>query len=323
MPRKLKNKKVGQAISEKELKKAKNKKIKEREDRIRQRKAQVDFDSDDEMVIQMTNRNNIAKERKRITKEKREEMKKKKRMKKIKIVLELIMILGLVSGAIVFAMTSPIFNIKEIVVINNVNVSSEEIISLSELQTGENLFKFLKTGVRNKIKENPYVEDIKIRRKIPSIVEINVIEREPKYSIDFMEKFAYINTQGYILEISDENKNLPVIRGITTAEEQIVPGNRLDNNDLIMLEDIIKIMNIAKEDGLSEKVSSINIIEKNNYSIDIEEEKKTIYLGDNTNLENKMLNAIAIIEKEKGNEGYIYVNGDLNNKFKPYFKKKV
>ena len=31
----------------------------------------------------------------------------------------------------------------------------------------------------------------------------------------------------------------------------------------------------------------------------------------------------AIIEKEKGKEGDIFVNGDLNNKFQPYFREKV
>lgn len=323
MYKKTKNKKVGQDTSEKELNKTKKQKNKERENRIKQKKSQASIDSEDEMVIRMTNRNNIAKEKKRVSNEKREEIKRKKRALKIKIILELILFLGVVAGVTVFAMTSPIFNIKEIVVVNNINVSSEEVISLSELQVGENLFKFIKTSVKNRIKENSYVEDVKIRRKMPSVVEINVIEREPKFSIDFMEKFAYINTQGYILEISDDSKNLPILSGINTIEEEIVPGNRLNNNDLIMLEDIIKIMNIAKDNELSEKITRINIIEKNNYSIYIEEEKKTIYLGDNTNLENKLLNAIAIIEKEKGNEGYIYVNGDLNNKFKPYFKKKV
>lgn len=315
--------KVGQDSYEKELNKTKKQKVKERENRIRQRKAEINYDSEDEMVIQMTNKNNIVKEKRRINSEKREERKKARRINKIKIISKLVLFLALVSGTTAFAMTSPIFNIKEIVVINNNNVSSEEIISLSELQLGENLFRFLKLSVKNKIKENAYVEDIKIKRKIPNILEINVVEREPKFSIDFMEKYAYINTQGYILEISDDSKNLPIIRGVTTNEQEIVSGRRLDNNDLIALEDIIKIMNIMTENDLGEKVSSISIIEKNNYSIYIEEEKKTIYLGDNTNLGNKILNAIAIMEKEKDNEGYIYVNGDLNNKFRPYFKKKV
>ena len=138
-----------------------------------------------------------------------------------------------------------------------------------------------------------------------------------------MGKYAYINTQGYILEISDTNMELPVIQGISTNEEEIVPNNRLNNDDLTSLENIIKIMDIAKENNLDTKVTNIDISTKNQYSIYIQEEKKRIYLGDNTNLGNKMLYAVSIMEKEKGIEGEIYVNGDLNNKFQPYFKEKV
>ena len=38
-----------------------------------------------------------------------------------------------------------------------------------------------------------------IERKIPNTVEIKVEERIPKYSVDFMGKFMYINSQKYIL----------------------------------------------------------------------------------------------------------------------------
>ena len=178
-------------------------------------------------------------------------------------------------------------------------------------------------GSSGKIKENAYIEDVKIHRKIPNVVQIEITQRQPKYSIDFMGKYAYINSQGYILEVADTNNGLPIIQGISTNEEEIVPNSRLNEDDLTSLENIIKIMDIAKENNLDTKVTSIDITNKNQYSIYIQEEKKRIHLGENTNLGNKMLYAISIMEKEKGIEGDIYVNGDLNNKFQPYFREKV
>ena len=145
----------------------------------------------------------------------------------------------------------------------------------------------------------------------------------PKYSLDFMGKYAYINTQGYILEISEDNKGLPIVQGIATSEEQIAPNNRLNNEDLNKLEDIIKIMNATRENNIDLKVTSIDITNENEYSIYLEEEKKKIHLGDNSNLTNKILHAVAIIEQTKNHEGEIFVNGDLNNKFRPYFREKV
>ena len=330
MPRKSKEKEVdlyypknGQAKNKKIEQKEKVKAMREREKRIKQNKRNENFDLENEMVIQMTNRNNLKKEQKRIRELDEKAEKREKRNKRIKRLLKIIVLLGIVIGGSVFSMTSPMFNIKEIQVTNNNIVTSENIISLSELKVDENMFRFSSSSVKNKIKENAYIEEVKIHRKIPNTIQIEVIERQPKYSVDFMGKYAYINTQGYILEISDTNMELPVIQGISTNEEEIVPNNRLNNDDLTSLENIIKIMDIAKENNLDTKVTSIDISTKNQYSIYIQEEKKRIHLGDNTNLGNKMLYAVSIMEKEKGIEGDIYVNGDLNNKFQPYFREKV
>ena len=302
------------------------KKAKEREKRIKQNKKQNqknDFDIETETVIQMTNRNNRKKAEQKRKEISKQERKRKKRNKKIKFFLKLIVLVGLISGGIVFALTSPIFNIKDIKVLNNSQISTDTIISLSELKYDENIFKFYSKNVIEKIKENPYIENVKIHRKLPNTIEIDIEERVPKYSVDYMGKYAYINNQGYLLEISEDSKKLPIILGVSTAEENIVPGNRLNNDDLTKLEDVIKIMNNAKENNLDTKVTSIDISDKSDYIIYLEEEKKKVHLGDNTNLSNKMLYVVAIMEKEKEKEGDIYVNGDLNNKFQPYFKEKV
>ena len=304
----------------------KKKKAKEREKRIRegkQKKIEDAFDLETETVIQMTNKNKIKKEEQRKKELTKQERKRKRRNKKIKFFLKLFLLIGLISGAIIFALTSPIFNIKNINVINNNEVPSDTVISLSGLKTDENIFRFYKGSVVNNIKENSYIENVKIHRKLPNTIEIEVEERVAKYSVDYMGKYAYINTQGYILEISEDSKGLTIIQGITTKEEEVVPGNRLNNEDLSSLEDVIKITNSASENGLNGKVTSIDISDKNEYILYIEEEKKKVHLGDVTNLSNKMLYVVAIIEQESGNEGDIYINGDLNNKFQPYFREKL
>ena len=62
--------------------------------------------------------------------------------------------------------------------------------------------------------------------------------------------------------------------------------------------------------------------DKNDYQLFIESEKKTVHLGNNTSMDTKMMYVKAIMEKEKDNEGEIFVNVDLNNK-NAYFKQKV
>lgn len=125
------------------------------------------------------------------------------------------------------------------------------------------------------------------------------------------------------MEIAEDSKQKIILQGITTPEEEVIVGKRLKDQDLERLEDVIKIKNATKEYNLDSKVTSIDISNKNEYSIYLEEEKKKIYLGDGTNLSNKMLYINAIIEEEKGKAGEIFANGDLNNKFRVYFKESL
>ena len=301
------------------------KKAKEREKRIKKKNTEQkdQFDFDTETVIGMTNRNNQNKNqemKKKLTKKQAKILRKKKRIKKI---IKWMTLLLLTTGGIIFALVSPIFNINEIQVINNNQISTDTILSLSQLQIGQNIFKFNSNKVEKEIKTNPYIEKVKIQRKFPSGIEITIEERQKNYNVEFLNGYAYINNQGYILEISEQKLELPVIQGTLTEQDQFVAGNRLNTQDLEKLETVIQIMNICKNYKLDEKVTSIDITDKNNYILYMEEDKKTIYLGDESNLSNKMLYVPTIMEENEGKEGTIYLNGDINNNFKPRFRLNV
>ncbi len=310
--------------TEKITQKEQKRKTKEREKRIKkqnsQKKAENQFDYDNEMVIKMTNKNNQKQEEKtkqKMSKKQRQILKKKKR---IKLMLKFTALLIIIIAGIIFALVSPIFNIKEIDVSNNEQINAETIISLSQLNLGQNIFKFNKNKVNKNIKTNAYIESVEIKRKLPNKVQIQIEERKQEYNVEFLNGYAYINNQGYILQISEEKQALPTIQGISTPDEQIVEGNRLNSEDLEKLEVIIQIMNICKNYELDSKITNIDISTKDEYTLYLEEEKKTIYLGDKSKLSDKMLLVQVIIEKTKGKEGEIFVNEDLN---KPRFKEKV
>ena len=104
--------KNGQAKRKKIEEKNKIKNVREREKRIKQKKKNDEFDLENEIVIQMTNRNNMEKEQKRIKELDKQAEKRNKRNKKVKNILKIILLLGVIIGGTIFSMTSPIFNIK-------------------------------------------------------------------------------------------------------------------------------------------------------------------------------------------------------------------
>lgn len=219
----------------------------------------------------------------------------------------------LIGGGIYFLL-SPFFNIKTITTTGNEKITSEELISLSGIQLEENTFKVSTSKVEQAIKENAYIESIKVKRKLPDSIELQVEERKPAYMIMLGNAYVYVNTQGYLLEVSKEALKLPILTGIFTAEDQIQEGNRLCAEDLGRLSSVIQIMDSANNNEIGKLVTKINISNKQNYVLELKSEKKNVHVGDTSNLSTKMLHVKTILEKEKKKEGDIIVNTDLSNK---------
>ena len=248
----------------------------------------------------------------------------KKRRKRIIKVIKWLTLVGIIIAGIIYAMLSPIFNIKNITVSGNAKISSETIISLSGLNIEQNIFNFRTSNITDNIKQNAYIDSVEIHRQLPDEVQIVVQERIATYMLTLGNAYVYINNQGYILEITSVRGNFPLIVGYETPKEQIQEGNRLNTDDLEKLNDVLRIMEAASSVGgdLDKLITQIDMSAKTNYILTIEKEKKKVYLGDTTNLSAKMLWINELLETEKDNEGIIYLNLDLNTE-SPYFREKV
>ena len=247
-------------------------------------------------------------------KNKKINIKKKKRIKILKWTSLIILIIA----AITIFLLSDIFNIKEIKVSNNNKVSEEEIILLSGIKANENMFKFFKLKAIEKIKTNPYIEDVTIHRKLNGIIDIKVTERVATFMLALEEEqFGYINNQGYILELSNEKIEKPVLTGYET--EPIEVGNRLNVEDLKNLNTVIKIVKTAEERQIENKITKIDFENNQNILITMESEGKLIHFGNEKNINDKFVKLIAVLEDTAGQNGEIF----LKNIDKVYFRKEV
>lgn len=125
-------------------------------------------------------------------------------------------------------------------------------------------------------------------------------------------QYAYINNQGYILEITDVKLEVPTITGYST--EEILPGKRLQESDLERLNTVIQIMKTSKEKNLDTKITNIDIQDENDFLITMENERKMIHLGDSSNINDKFIMIKAVLEDNVGVKGEIFVK-DLNKVF--------
>lgn len=253
---------------------------------------------------------NTKKQNKKTISKKEEQIKKRKRIKSFRII-KYTFLLVLILTAIIATMTSPLFNIKKITVVGNEKITSDEIISLSQINIEENTYKTNMKKAKSKILENPYIKSVEIKRKLPSNVEILVEERKTTFMIEYGNSYVYINNQGYILEVSSEKLEVPILQGAETITEDFIPGNRLCTEDLEKMSTVIKIMEVATNNEISSLITRIDIQNSQNYKILFETEQKVAYIGDGSDLNTKILNIKSILERESGIRGEIFVNMDL------------
>ena len=232
-------------------------------------------------------------------------LKKKKRIKIVTCVI-------LVIFTLILILSSPLFNIKDITVVGNSKLTTDEVISVSGIKTGVNIFSLNKLKARKKLLENSYVADVYIKRCYPNNINIDVKEKVPTFMIQFANSYIYVNNQGYMLEISTEPIEVPVLLGIKTDLSKVKPGNRLDMEDLKKFNVLIQIMDITKNFELKDLITRIDITDSSDYIVYMDSEGKKIYFGDGVDLNTKILPLSKILEQTTGKSGEIFLNMDLN-----------
>lgn len=297
-------------------KKSKNNNVKKKNPSKKIAKTQVNNKTNKKSSSKNNNKNQV----KRTVGKDTKNLSKKKR--KITHIIKYGTLTILFISVVLCAMFSPLFNIKVIDVEGNEQISKNEIISLSQIQIGENTFKLSKNKIINQIKENAYIDEVIIKRKLPSNIVITIEERKPAYLLEYANGYIYLDKQGYMLEINSEKLDLPILQGASTETSNFVVGNRLCMEDLEILSTLIKVMELAKVNELSSLITRIDIENKQNIKLIFETKDKIAYLGDGTNLIDKIPLIKKILEDNESKAGEIFVNMDLN-KENPIFRERV
>ena len=139
-------------------------------------------------------------------------IRKKKRRKK-RYLLRFIVFLLLCTG-IYFALHIEYFTVDGITVAGNKDIPDSEIVKLSEIKVGDNIFDSFAFLAERRIKKNLYVEDVNVSRKLPNRIEIIVTERSGKAQLVMGKQFVIIDNDGQVLEIAREEKEATLLMNI-------------------------------------------------------------------------------------------------------------
>ncbi|HYE10888.1 MAG TPA: FtsQ-type POTRA domain-containing protein [Patescibacteria group bacterium] len=217
-----------------------------------------------------------------------------------------------------FFLSSSFFQIKFIAVNGTNNVTREEIIKLSSIYYGENIFRINKKNSMKSIFQNPYVKMIKIKRGIPNRVVIDIIEREIMAYVPYVGSYLNIDEEGMILEINPAIKrpDLPIVKGLKFETFKV--GERLSIENKEQFSTITMLIKEIKNAGMLNLVSEIDVTSLTDIKLKIKDGIKA-NLGGADNMNYKINFAKSIVEDVKNQKlkGTLEMSHKGNPVFKP------
>jgi len=238
-----------------------------------------------------------------------------KRRRKIFIRKLAVFLALLAVAAYNFCMRYPGFSITSITVENNKYSDANAVVQLSGLQAGNNIFYISTAKAGEKIMANPYMASVKISRKFPSSIVINVTEREATYFAAKDDKFAVIDKEGMLLEVkSDVSKmNLIKLDGFDMKKSQV--GKVIAGSDERQIEVIKTLSGMTSAKKFLAGLTSVDLTDPS--AILIYSGQMCIKIGSIDNFEKKLNTAANILQRDelKQAKGYIDVSFDGNPVF--------
>lgn len=145
---------------------------------------------------------------------------KKKRRRKKRYLLRLLIIIMACTG-IYFALHVDYFIVDGIAVAGNKEISDEEIVKLSKIETGENIFDIQPWFAERRIKKNLYIEDVKVKRKLPNKIEITVEERRCRVQFVKGKQFVVTDGEGMVIDIAKEEQKATLIENVKVEKADL------------------------------------------------------------------------------------------------------
>lgn len=187
-----------------------------------------------------------------------------------------------------------LFKIEKIEISGYTKYSDEEIVNSSLIAKGTNLFVLSKKKVSDAIKKTlPYIDDVKIIKKIPSSVIINVSQTNPKYALQVDDSFLLINEKEKILDVVHDiqDESLCIVKGadigICQPGENIIFKDKETGNALRTIMSSIAAYKIT--------VNEIDLSDFSKISL-VYEDRVRVNLGISERLDYKLKTASHILK---------------------------
>lgn len=167
-------------------------------------------------------------------------MKRKRKLKMPGFFTRIFIILGVIIAVTAFSLSS-FFTVDTIDVQGNKYFTDEEISNMAHASTGQNIiYKLNKGNMLNYLEKNPYIEEARVYRKLPSTIVINVKERIQIAALTYGDQFLIIDNKGTLLRITKTKPKLTIVTGFKVKKVKL--GETIEVNSPDLFKELLSLL---------------------------------------------------------------------------------
>ena len=177
-----------------------------------------------------------------------------------------------------------LFQVNGFDVEGNFSLTDEKVIALSGIEPGDNIFYAGLGSARRSLRENPFVEDVTIRRKLPDRIVVQLTERRSVGYIVTPDGYVQVGEDGRLLAIQQSlsNYSLPVISGVELSELPAI-GGFIQNENLKQALEVLQHC----DQSLLNNIAEFNV-GQDYYILAYTNQKVEVRLGGLDNIEQRL-----------------------------------
>lgn len=175
-----------------------------------------------------------------------------------------------ICGAIVAALTL-FFRVNTVVVSGQQRYTQQQILDASGIQTGDNLFLLNKYDVANQIiGELPYIETIRINRKLPDTLLVEVQECSAVLAVVQENNAWLVSPTGKIVDrkAAAAADQYPIIDGCTLLSPSVGSSLALGTEYARKQESLLALLGQLDQEGLMDQVDAVHLGEADVLTMD-------------------------------------------------------
>jgi cell division protein FtsQ len=145
-------------------------------------------------------------------------------------------------------MTSSFFNIDAVSVEGNSYYTKEQVLSIAGDPRGQNLWACDLASMQTHLAEDPYIELSRVKRRIPTGVDITVSERSEACAVILSDGYLILDPDGLVLRKTLQAPTLTLLSGLTVIDE--TPGTALRCEENAVFSDTLRLVRKMEESNL-------------------------------------------------------------------------